>query len=92
MNLDIEFKAELTLDQLKQVISESMERQVGRKVSRVDFKIRDIANDPMDRYSTYGVTGCTVTFEPQKQKVAPGNSLASQIAYVESRSDQWGDR
>lgn len=86
---------EFTLDDMKALIASDL--GVPASSVSVNYVEGDVGlGDPMDRYpAPRGIVGITVTVDCQKSdkpKSMVTNSLASQIASVESRKSQWEGR
>jgi hypothetical protein len=64
INLNIQFSAELTEDQVGQILTKALEAEFGKTVKTITYNLREVS-DPMDRFSRKVFSGCKVTFDPR---------------------------
>lgn len=66
INFKIHITANLTSSQIKDIITEAVERQMSAyKVTEVNFKVCDISDDHFNDCPIYGLSGCDVTLSPK---------------------------
>jgi len=63
MSYNFDFAVSATISQkiVEEMVKKCVEEQTGRKVAEITFKTKGYS-DQMDRYTSYGCDGCTVTF------------------------------